>query len=99
MKIALCVKNKFCFVDGLLPCPNPEDDPVQHQVWLRNNNIDIFWLLNAMSKDITPTIVAYRFTLKIWSDLKDHFQQNNGARLAQIQRELACLQQGNSTVS
>ena len=74
MKIALCVKNKFGFVDGSLPPPDPEDDLAQYRVWMRNNHIVISWLLNAISKDILPTVISYQFASEIWSDLRDRFQ-------------------------
>ena len=67
MKIALWMKNKFYFVDGLLPCPDPKEDLVQYQAWMRNNNMVISWILNVVAKEITPKIVAYEFTSDIWS--------------------------------
>ena len=91
MKIALCVKNKFGFVDGSISAPDPDGDPAQFQAWMRNNNIVISWILNAVSKEIVPTIVAYSSASEIWSDLKDRFQQRNGPRLFQIQKELMSL--------
>ena len=73
MKIALCVKNKFGFVDGSLPPLDPEDDLVQYHIWMCNNHIVISWLLSAISKEILPTVISYQFASEIWSDLRDRF--------------------------
>ena len=99
LKIALSVKNKTGFIDGSLQAPDAEANPQQHQQWLRNNNIVISWILNSVSKDITPTIIGYYTAAEIWKDLKDRFQQQNGPRLYQIKKDLMNLQQGNLSVS
>ena len=99
MKIALCVKNKFGFVDGSLSLLDPEDDLAQYRVWMRNNYIVISWLLNAISKEILPTVISYQYASEIWSDLHDRFQQHNGPHRFQLQKEIVNLKQGNTSVS
>ena len=98
-QIALLVKNKLSFIDGTFPKPDAEEDPQQYQQWIRRNNMVISWILNSVSKEITPTIMGYSTALEIWNDLKDRFKQQNGARFFQIKKDLLNLQQGNQSVS
>ena len=99
LKLALSVKNKTGFIDGSLQAPVAAENPQQHQQWLRNNNMVISWILNSVSKEITPTIIGYTTAAEIWKDLKDRFQQQNGPRLYQIKKDLMNLQQGNLSMS
>ena len=99
MILALSVKNKVAFIDGSLPAPEADEEPQQYQQWLRSNNMVISWILNSVSKDITPTIIGYSTAAEIWIDLRDRFQQRNGPRFFQIKKDLVNLQQGNLTVS
>ena len=64
-KLELSVKNKSGFIDGSLQVPDATEDPQQYQHWIRNNNMVISWILNSVSKDITPTIIGYSTTLEI----------------------------------
>ena len=73
------MKNKLSFIDGTFPTPDAEEDPQQYQQWIRSNNIVISWILNSVSKEITPTIIGYSTALEIGNDMKDRFKQN-GAR-------------------
>ena len=99
LQIALSVKNKLSFIDGTFPAPDVEADPQQYQQWLCSNNMVISWILNSVSKEITPTIIGYSTAVEIWNDLKERFKQQNGARLFQIKKDLINLQQGNQSVS
>ena len=99
LKLALSMKNKTGFVDGSLQAPDIAENPQQYQQWLCNNNMVISWILNSVSKEITPTIIGYLTPAEIWKDLKDRFQQQNGPRLYQIKKDLMNLQQGNLSMS
>lgn len=56
MSMALIVKNKLCFVDGALRKPY-ESDPMYH-AWIRYNTVVLYWLLNALSKEIASSILC-----------------------------------------
>ena len=92
MILALSVKNKVAFIDRSLPAPDVGEEPQQYQYWLRSNNMVISWILNSVSKDITPTIIGYSTAAEIWIDLRDRFQQRNGPRLFQIKKDMVNLQ-------
>lgn len=50
------------------------------------------WILNSLSKDIADSVedsVEYVFdSLELWSELQDLYDQINGAKLYQIQKEI-----------
>ncbi|KAL4575087.1 hypothetical protein LXL04_021928 [Taraxacum kok-saghyz] len=98
MKIALSAKNKFEFVDGSITRP---DDTNQERLklWQRNNNIIISWILNAVSKEISASIIYLETSAEMWKELSERFQQSNGPRIFQIKRSLMNLTQGQDSVS
>ena len=66
--IAISVKNKLVFVDGLISRPNGTD-PALLSSWIRNNNIVISWILNSVSKEISTSILFIDSASEIWIDL------------------------------
>lgn len=67
MKIALSVKNKLGFIGGSILKP-PESDLNLTNVWMRNNNIVISWLLNSVSKDISASVLFAESAADLWND-------------------------------
>ena len=98
MMIALSAKNKFEFVDGTIPRPD-NSNPERLKLWFRNNNIIISWILNAVSKEISASIIYLETSADIWKELRERFQQSNGPRIFQIKRNLMNLTQGQDSVS
>ncbi|PNX70846.1 hypothetical protein L195_g057802, partial [Trifolium pratense] len=96
MTIALRAKNKFGFVDGSIPQP-PNDDP-QYQIWRRNDNVVVSWLLNSVSKELTSSIIYASTAAAIWNDLQERFLQHNGPRLFQLRKDFVTCTQGNLSV-
>ncbi|XP_075507387.1 uncharacterized protein LOC142544212 [Primulina tabacum] len=92
MPIALSVKNKLGFVDGSISKPSDFEVNLLN-VWVRNNNIVISWLLNSVSKDILASILFADSAKEIWNDLKDRFQQSNATKIFQLRRDLITLKQ------
>ncbi|KAL5552847.1 hypothetical protein UlMin_040248 [Ulmus minor] len=97
MLIALSVKNKLGFIDGLIPKPAGTDPNLSS--WIRNNNIVISWIFNSVSKEISASIIFSDSAYEIWLDLKDRFQQSNGPRIFQLSRELMNHVQDQNSVS
>jgi hypothetical protein len=97
MTIALNAKNKLGFVDGSIPKPQIGD--VFHQSWLRNNSIVSSWILNAISKYLTSTVIYCSSAAEMWSVLKDQFHQKDGPKVFQLKRDLLACTQGNLSVS
>lgn len=98
MEIALSAKNKFEFVDNSLPKPDGSD-PEKLKLWCRNNNIVISWILNAVSKDISASIIYLETASAMWKELNERFRQSNGPRIFQIKRNLMNLTQGQDSIS
>ncbi|XP_012829875.1 PREDICTED: uncharacterized protein LOC105951029 [Erythranthe guttata] len=98
MVLSFTVKNKLGFVDGSIVEP-PEDDPVLHNAWVRNNGMVMSWILNAISKDIQASVMYCKNAREIWNDLNVRFSQTNGPRIFQLRRELANLRQEHFSVN
>ncbi|XP_052186088.1 uncharacterized protein LOC127797323 isoform X1 [Diospyros lotus] len=91
MLIALSVKNKLGFIDGSIGRLTI-GDPL-FSAWIRNNHIVISWILNSVSKEILASVIYSEFAHEIWTDLKERYQQRNGPRIFQLQRDLMNLSQ------
>lgn len=68
------VKNKLGFIDGSLPHPTVE----LLSAWICNNHVVIAWILNSVSKEISPSILFSECARDIWVDLKERFDKSNG---------------------
>lgn len=90
--ITLIAKNKLGFTDGNISPPQNLNSNM-FRLWLRNNNIVIYWILNFVSKEIAASVMFSSLAWDIWMDLKDHFQQRNGPRIFQLHHELMNLRQ------
>lgn len=94
--MALCAKNKLCFIDNSLP--NPTDPDIQ-PLWKRVSTMVLSWMLNSISNTITPSLASCRTPYELWCDLESRFTQGNNATIFKIQRELSNLQQGNLDIT
>ncbi|KAH7851559.1 hypothetical protein Vadar_013389 [Vaccinium darrowii] len=70
--MALCAKNKQCFIDNTLPCPT---DPDIIPLWKRVSTMVLSWLLNSISNTITPSLASCRTPYELWRDLESRFTQ------------------------
>lgn len=68
-------------------------------MWERCNSMMISWILNSVSKDIRETIISTRTVKKMWDDLQNQFNQENGPRIFQLHKELSSLTQNQTIVS
>ncbi|KAJ9555731.1 hypothetical protein OSB04_010345 [Centaurea solstitialis] len=98
MITALSVKNKIGFIDGSLVRPDGTNQQ-KLNAWIRNNHIVISWILNTLSKEISPSVM-YRDTAKeMWEELKERFSQGSSPRIYEIRREIISLAQDQDSVS
>ena len=56
MKMALNSR-KLEFVDGSIPKPTNDGNPMLIKAWQCNNDIVSSWLLNSISKDIIENVI------------------------------------------
>ena len=89
---SLSVKNKFGFITGEFKRP-PSTSP-QFRQWERCDNMVISWILNSLSKDIADSVEYVSDAVELWKDLEDRYDQTNGAKLFQIQKDINDLSQG-----
>ncbi|XP_019252677.1 PREDICTED: uncharacterized protein LOC109231472 [Nicotiana attenuata] len=89
---ALIVKNKLGFItrDTEKPVAN---SPLFRQ-WERCDDMVTSWILNSLSKDITDSVEYVNDSVELWKELQDRYDQTNGAKLYQIQKEINDLSQG-----
>ncbi|XP_016473718.1 uncharacterized protein LOC107795567 [Nicotiana tabacum] len=52
------------------------------------------WILNSLSKDIEDSVKYANDAVELWIELEDRYEQTNGARLYQIQKEINDTSQG-----
>ena len=52
------------------------------------------WILNSLYRDIVDSVEYVNDALELWKELEDRYDQTNGAKLYQIQKEINDLNQG-----
>ncbi|XP_075076851.1 uncharacterized protein LOC142163464 [Nicotiana tabacum] len=55
--------------------------------------------MNTISPDLVNGIVYASDAHEVWLDLQDHFDKVNGSRIYNLQREIATISQGTSSIS
>ena len=95
--LALSAKNKFGFVNGTIPVPDPSL-PL-YNTWSRCNTIVLSWLTNSLNKEIGASVMYINTARDLWIDLRDRFLQGNSPRLCEFQKEISRLSQGSISVS
>ncbi|KAH0674692.1 hypothetical protein KY284_014877 [Solanum tuberosum] len=89
---ALSVKNKLGFVNG--ECKKPEVNSIQFRQWEQCDDMVTSWILNSLSKEISDSVEYVNDSIELWKELEDRYDQTNGAKLYQIQKEINDLTQG-----
>ena len=89
---SLSVKNKLGSINGDSKKPLPTDP--NYKQWERCDNMVTSWILNSLSRDIADSVAYVDSALELWTDLEDRYDQTNGAKLYQIQKEINDLIQG-----
>ena len=100
MKKALIAKNKFSFVDSTITLSSPLIKTlVVVNAWIRCDNMVGSWLNKAVSPQIRISITYRDIALEIWNDLRDTHSQGNGPRVFQLQKDIASINQGDSSIT
>ncbi|XP_016487482.1 uncharacterized protein LOC107807587 [Nicotiana tabacum] len=94
---ALSVKNKLGFINGESRRPSP-DSPQFHQ-WERYDDMVTSWMLNSLAKEISDIVEYVNDSVELWRELEDRYDQTNGAKLYQIQKEINDLAQGSLDIT
>ena len=100
MKKALIAKNKFGFVDGTITLSSSFiKTPAAIDTWIYCDNMVGSWLNKAVSPQIKINITYRDTILEIWNDLRDTNSQGNGSRIFQWQKDIASINQGDSSIT
>ncbi|XP_075074833.1 uncharacterized protein LOC142162384 [Nicotiana tabacum] len=83
---ALSVKNKLGFIIGDTEKPLVTS-PLFRQ-WERCDDMVTSWILNSLSRDIADSVEYVNNSVELWKELQDRYDQTNGAKLYQIQKEI-----------
>lgn len=86
--IALSAKTKLGFING--SCSEPAANATGYSLWHRCNDMVTSWLLNSLSKDITPSVIYSRTAKDLWTDLEQRFGQSNSAKLYHLACPTTC---------
>lgn len=57
------------------------------------------WILNSLSKEISDIVEYVNNSVELWRELEDGYDQTNGAKLYQIQKEINDLTQGDLDIT
>ncbi|XP_075087522.1 uncharacterized protein LOC142169550 [Nicotiana tabacum] len=88
----LSVKNKLGFINGECKRPNPHSPTLRQ--WEGCDDMVTPWILNSLSKEITDSVEYANDATELLIELEDRYEQTNGARLYQIQKEINDTSQG-----
>ncbi|XP_070053701.1 uncharacterized protein [Nicotiana tomentosiformis] len=89
---ALFVKNKVGFING--KCKKPDANDALFDQWEQCDDMVTSWILNSLSKDLADSLQYVNDAKEIWQELEDRYDQTNGAKLYQLQKEISDLSQG-----
>ncbi|KAL3375217.1 hypothetical protein AABB24_006618 [Solanum stoloniferum] len=90
---ALSEKNKLGFIDG--SCGKPDANSPQFRQWKRCDDMVTSWILNSMTQEISDSVEYVNDSVELWKVLEDkYYDQTNGAKMYQIQKEINDLTQG-----
>nr|XP_028959281.1 uncharacterized protein LOC114819196 [Malus domestica] len=97
--ISLSAKNKLGFIIGDIEEPSSSEDPDMHAAWCRCNDTILSWLFHSLEPELVESVLLSTTTKAVWDDLRERFFQSNIPRIFQLNRELATISQGTSSVS
>ncbi|XP_015161200.1 uncharacterized protein [Solanum tuberosum] len=94
---ALSVKSKTGFINGKIVKPNSADPTFMQ--WERCDDMVTSWILNSLSPDLRDSLQYVNNAKELWEELEDRYDQTNGCKLYQLQKEINDLVQGNLDVT
>ncbi|XP_038707186.1 uncharacterized protein LOC120002485 [Tripterygium wilfordii] len=98
VSLALGGRSKLGFINKDTVVPN--DKSLEYETWLATDQMVRSWLLNSMEIHLAEIFSYADSAADMWEAIKEMYgNQNNAARVFQLQRDIACLhQEGKSFV-
>ncbi|XP_070681825.1 uncharacterized protein [Malus domestica] len=94
VSLALGGRSKIGYVNGAIEAPVITSST--YELWLRKDQLVMSWLLN--STEIAEIFSYSESSMHLWKQVKEMYgNQNNVARVFQLKKNLASLQQGSKT--
>ncbi len=90
--MAPSAKNKLGFVIGFVPQPINPSDPL-FPVWTRGIDLELSWITNCLSHDISAIVIYVNTAKKIWDDLREWYSQSNGPWVYHLNELVSSLKQ------
>ncbi|XP_009763244.1 uncharacterized protein [Nicotiana sylvestris] len=97
MMRALSVKSKLGFING--DCKRPYLDSPNFRLWERCDDMVTSWILNSLTKEIADSVEYVTDAFELWRELEDRYDQTNGTKLYQLQKEINDLSQGSLDIT
>uniref|UniRef100_A0A2N9FDV6 Integrase catalytic domain-containing protein n=1 Tax=Fagus sylvatica TaxID=28930 RepID=A0A2N9FDV6_FAGSY len=94
MTTAISAKNKLGFVNGAIPQPTDESDPL-YSDWQKCNDLVLSWITNCLSRGIHATVLYVYTAKEVWDDLQQRYTQSNGTRVHHLKQAIAAFKQDN----
>ncbi|KAH0708971.1 hypothetical protein KY290_012498 [Solanum tuberosum] len=94
---AVSVKNKVGFINGEVQKLAVNSSTFAQ--WERCDDMVTSWILNSLLKDLVDSLQYVNNAKELWEELQDRYDQTNGAKLYQLQREINDLAQGNMDIT
>ncbi|KAB2634462.1 S2-RNase [Pyrus ussuriensis x Pyrus communis] len=96
ISLALGGRSKLGFVNGSIEAPDVASP--EYEAWLCKDQLVMSWLLNSMDPKLSEIFSFSESSSALWKAVKDMYgNQNNAARVFQLKRNLASLQQGDKS--
>ncbi|XP_019255056.1 PREDICTED: uncharacterized protein LOC109233632 [Nicotiana attenuata] len=86
------VPNKVGFITGKYKKPSSDD--ANFDQWARCDDMVTSWILKSLSKDLEDSLQYVNDAKELLQELEDRYDQTNGAKLYQLQKEINDLSQG-----
>ncbi|XP_070662222.1 uncharacterized protein [Malus domestica] len=93
LSLALGRRSKLGYVNGAIEASVVTSST--YESWLCKDQLVMSWLLNSMERRIAEIFSYSESSMHLWKQVKEMYgNQNNAARVFQLKKNLASLQQG-----
>lgn len=79
MVLTLRAKDKLGFINGKIK--QADLDSEEYEQWRKVDSMVIFWILNAISKDLVEAFLYVTNSRELWTEISKRFGERNGPML------------------
>ncbi|KAH0656157.1 hypothetical protein KY285_031039 [Solanum tuberosum] len=80
-------------------CVKPNMPSPELRQWKRCDDMVTSLILNTLSREIADSVEYASNSVELWKELEERYDQTNGAKLYQIQKEINDMAQGNLDIT